>query len=85
MNPLEEWIDQVCAELDLPPDVDRTLLLDIARDVAHGVARPAAPLTTYLVGLAAGRAGGGPAATRQAAEGVQRALATWAAGHPPPP
>lgn len=28
------------------------LLLDLTRDAAHGVARPAGPLTTYLVGLA---------------------------------
>ncbi|MEP6461886.1 MAG: DUF6457 domain-containing protein [Frankiaceae bacterium] len=34
---------------------DRDLVLDLARDVAHGVARPAAPLTTYLVGIAVGR------------------------------
>jgi len=27
----------------------------MARDVAHGVARPAAPLTAYLAGIAVGR------------------------------
>ncbi|MFF6783744.1 DUF6457 domain-containing protein [Streptomyces sp. NPDC012510] len=52
--------------------VDRTLLLALAGDAAHGVARPAAPLTTFLVGYAAGQAGGGPdavaAATRRAVE-----------------
>jgi hypothetical protein len=52
---LEKWIDSVCQELGLDPaDVDRKLILDLARDVAHGVARPAAPLTTYLLGLAVG-------------------------------
>ena len=35
--------------------VDRDRVLDLARDVAHGVARPAAPLTAYLFGLAVGR------------------------------
>jgi hypothetical protein len=30
-------------------------VLDLTRDVAHGVARPAAPLTAYLVGMAVGR------------------------------
>src|SRR3954470_13267950 len=30
-------------------------ILDLARDVAHGVLRPAAPVTAYLVGLAVGR------------------------------
>ena len=59
---LEEWIAELCATLDLPADsVDITAMLDLARDAAHGVARPAAPLTTFLVGLAAGRAGGSPA------------------------
>ncbi len=56
---LDTWVARLRAELDLP-DVDAAALLDLARDVAHGVARPAAPLTTFLVGLAAGRAGGQP-------------------------
>jgi hypothetical protein len=30
-------------------------VLDLARDVAHGVMRPAAPLSTYLLGVAVGR------------------------------
>lgn len=44
--------------LDLPADsMPRELrdgLLDLTRDVAHGVTRVAGPLTTYLVGLAVG-------------------------------
>jgi hypothetical protein len=53
---LEEWIEAVCRELGLERDqIDRDLVLDLARDVAHGVARPAAPLTAYLLGLAVGR------------------------------
>ena len=56
---LNRWIDELCAALDLDPAaVDIHAVLDLARDAAHGVARPAAPLTTFLVGLAAGRAGG---------------------------
>lgn len=66
---LEEWLAAVCAELGLD-GLDRTLLLDLARDVAHGVARPAAPLTTFLVGLAAGRAGGTGADVRAAVDRV---------------
>ncbi|WP_031273339.1 DUF6457 domain-containing protein, partial [Curtobacterium sp. B8] len=38
--------------------VDISTVLDLARDAAHGVARPAAPLTTFLVGYAAGLRGG---------------------------
>lgn len=35
--------------------VDPELVLALARDVAHAVARPAAPLSAYLLGLAVGR------------------------------
>ena len=35
-----------------------TLLLDLAREAAHNVARPAAPLATFAAGLALGRSGG---------------------------
>jgi molybdopterin-guanine dinucleotide biosynthesis protein A len=53
---LDDWLEAACAELGIEPaDVHRDLILDVARDVAHGVARPAAPLTAYLIGFAAGR------------------------------
>lgn len=56
MSTMERWIDAVCAEFGLDPaEVDFRVLLDVAGDVAHGVARPAAPVTTYLLGLAVGR------------------------------
>jgi len=59
-NPLDAWIDELAAALDLDAAlVDRDSVLDLARDAAHGVARPAAPLTTFLAGLAAGQRGGG--------------------------
>jgi molybdopterin-guanine dinucleotide biosynthesis protein A len=56
-NVLDEWITAVKTELGIDLDVDIPALLDLARDAAHGVARPAAPLTTFLVGYAAGRGG----------------------------
>lgn len=52
---LDEWITAVKAELGIELDVDTAALLDLARDAAHGVTRPAAPLTTFLIGYAAGR------------------------------
>jgi len=56
MSTLEEWTAAVCADLGLDPGVtDTKTVLDLARDVAHGVARPAAPLTAYLLGVAVGR------------------------------
>jgi hypothetical protein len=49
---LDEWVTAVCAELGIEAPDARTVL-DFARDVAHRVDRPAAPLTSLLVGLAA--------------------------------
>ena len=50
---LDTWITALCRELDLDVTVDDTLLLDVARDAAHNVERPAAPVSTYLLGVAA--------------------------------
>lgn len=75
---LDEWLAAVKEELGLDTDVDTRVLLDLARDAAHGVARPAAPLTTFLVGYAAGRAGGGPEAVAEAARKVTALTKRWA-------
>jgi hypothetical protein len=61
MSTLEEWMTAVREELSLEGEAVHdvravtTVILDLARDAAHGVARPAAPLTAYLVGVAVGR------------------------------
>ena len=52
---MQEWIAAVQAKLGLDADVDVPALLDVARVAAHNVARPAAPVTTYLLGLAVGQ------------------------------
>ena len=59
---LDAWLTEVASALRLPrPDgsaphvVDRDAVLDLARDIAHGITRPAAPLTAYLAGIAVGR------------------------------
>jgi Domain of unknown function (DUF6457) len=54
VNELDEWLTKACTTLDIPL-IDRGPVLDMARDVAHGVLRPAAPLTAYLLGVAVGR------------------------------
>jgi hypothetical protein len=57
MADLDSWVQALEAELGLPPGtVDVGAVLDLARDAAHAVARPAAPVTTYAVGYAAGLA-----------------------------
>ncbi|MEV4437735.1 NTP transferase domain-containing protein [Streptomyces sp. NPDC049577] len=75
---LDEWISAVKAEMGLDLDVDTAGLLDLARDAAHGVARPAAPLTTFLVGYAAAQRGGGPEAVAEAARAATALAARWA-------
>ena len=52
---LADWLDAVAGELGLPASVVLPgPLLDVARDVAHGVLRPGAPTSTYLIGVAVG-------------------------------
>jgi hypothetical protein len=64
---LDDWIGVLCQEFGLSADdVPTAAVLDLARDVAHGVARPAAPLSAFVAGLVAGRAGGTPAQIAQA-------------------
>ncbi|GAB7061901.1 NTP transferase domain-containing protein [Streptomyces mexicanus] len=75
---LDEWISAVKDELGIDLDVDTGVLLDLARDAAHGVARPAAPLTTFLVGYAAARGEGGPQAVAEAARKAAALALRWA-------
>lgn len=74
MSDLESWTAAVAAELGVPAP-DARALLDLARVVAHSVERPAAPLTTWLVGYAV--AGGADAADVEAR--VRRLAASWRA------
>ena len=52
---LEGWVGEVSDLLGLDEEIDIAAVLDLTRDVAHDVARPAAPLTTFALGLALGR------------------------------
>lgn len=55
---LTSWSEQLSDALGLELEVDIDPILDLARDAAHQIERPAAPLTTFLVGYAAGMRGG---------------------------
>lgn len=80
---IDDWVTELCMELDVPPDaVDVAALLDLARDAAHHVERPAAPLTTYIVGLAAGKAGGGAATIADLTTRATRLARGWGTGTP---
>lgn len=77
MNTLAEWTARACEELGLDPGtLDSAVVLDLARDVAHEVARPAAPLTAFLLGVAVGQ--GQPAP--DAASRLRALAASWQNG-----
>lgn len=61
---LEPWCAELLAQLEIsgtPIDIDAVLAL--AGKAAHTVVRPAAPLTTFIAGYAAGLAAGSGQAT----------------------
>jgi hypothetical protein len=79
MSTLDEWLTESGRALGLdtpaiPADL-RNQLLDLTRDVAHGVARIAGPLTCYQLGLAVGR-GAAPSAALAAVTDLARARLT---------
>ncbi|MEI9907641.1 MAG: DUF6457 domain-containing protein [Actinomycetota bacterium] len=49
---MKEWIEAVQKELGLSVSLDVDSILDVARDAAHTIERPAAPVTTFLMGYA---------------------------------
>lgn len=55
MSDLEDWTARAAAELGIDDPPSLLLLLDLSREAAHRVVRPAAPVTTYLLGVAVGR------------------------------
>jgi uncharacterized protein DUF6457 len=71
---LHDWIDELCDVLDIEVEVDEALILDLARDAAHQVERPAAPISTFLLGYAAAGFDGNPAELERLA-GLAAALA----------
>lgn len=60
---MNEWLQEVITVLDLGgvtagvSESDLKAILDGARYAAHEVERPAAPVTTYLMGMAVARGG----------------------------
>lgn len=65
---MHDWIEAVTSELGISEvEVNDSLMkeiLAVARDAAHNVERPAAPLSTYLMGIAVAR-GADPADVAQ--------------------
>jgi hypothetical protein len=77
---LEDWCRALLQALQLEEvEIDVNEVLSLAGVAAHSVVRPAAPLTTFIAGYAAGLASGSGQATdadpMQAAMAVARRLA----------
>ncbi|MET1060401.1 MAG: DUF6457 domain-containing protein [Nocardioides sp.] len=74
---LHDWIDELCDVLDIETEVDEALILDLARDAAHNVERRAAPISTYLLGYAAGVQGANPVKIEQLAAAAAQLALAW--------
>lgn len=75
---LHDWIDELADVLALDDaEIDEGLVLDLARVVAHHVERPAAPVTAYLLGLAAGSQGADPEGVEGLAARAQLLAEHW--------
>jgi hypothetical protein len=81
---LPTWLRVVADRLEVGDarldDEGVQILLDLARDSAHEVERVAAPLTTFLAGVAVGRGGELAAVSRVVTDLLERPDPT-----PPPP
>ncbi|WP_148616122.1 DUF6457 domain-containing protein [Nocardioides rubriscoriae] len=74
---LHDWIDELCDVLDLDTEVDEGLLGDLARLSHDNVDAHAGPVTTYLLGYAAGIRSAGPAAVETLAARAQALAEQW--------
>jgi hypothetical protein len=81
---LSDWVTAVGRELGLEDALEGVGLvdtvLDLTSDVAHGVSRPGAPVTAFLVGVAAGRAEDPAVAARDYADKISRMALSWGDG-----
>jgi hypothetical protein len=74
---LHDWIDELSDVLDVETEVDEGLILDIARTAAQNVQKTAAPLTAYLLGVAAGARDADPETIERLAAKAQRLAESW--------
>jgi hypothetical protein len=78
---LYRWAERAAEKLGTPGwtgDRDTVAtLLDLSREAAHRVARPAAPVTTFIAGVAVGLAGA------ESPDELRRAVETLLATLPP--
>lgn len=75
---LDAWVVTMRERFDLSVEAVPTGdILDLARDAAHAVARPAAPLAAFVAGFVAARDGGGPAKISEVIDEVSKLADGW--------
>ena len=70
---MNDWIAAVQKELGLDVSFDTDAILDVARESAHATERKAAPVTTYLMGVAAAQ-GANP---QEVAAKIEKLAKSW--------
>lgn len=74
---LHDWIDELSDVLDVETEVDEGLVLDLARTAAQNVQKTAAPITAYLLGVAAGANDANPEQVEKFAARAQQLAESW--------
>ena len=74
---LEHWVAELETALGVPGPTDVRGVLDLVRQVAHRLERPAGPLAAYLAGVAVGS---GSRSFTEACAAVEAALPASPAG-----
>ena len=75
---LHDWIDELADVLELEDvEVDEGLLADLTRVAAKNVEHLAAPVTAYLLGVAAGAQGADPVRVEALAARAQTLAEGW--------
>lgn len=74
MNEVERWSALATQELGIAIPIDIAGILDLTKEVAHGVTRPAAPVAAYLLGLVQGS---DPSQAAVAEATLRRLAAEW--------
>lgn len=74
-----DWVVRACQAVDVDPaTVDVAGIHDLTKEIAHGFARPMAPVGSYILGLAVGAAAaaGRPVDAGALARAIQATIPT---------